>query len=64
MANMGYCRFQNTLQALRDCGDHIDDNDLSDEEERARRALLELCCELALIAAAEEESDDAAGEGE
>ena len=42
MSNMGYCRFQNTLKDLRDCFDHIDD-DLSDEEDRARQELLEMC---------------------
>lgn len=43
MSNMGYCRFQNTLQYLLDCYENIDDPDLSDEEKRARLALLKLC---------------------
>jgi len=43
MANMSYCRFQNTLQDLRDCYENMDDTDLSDEEKRARRTLLKLC---------------------
>ena len=43
MANMSYCRFQNTLQDLRDCYENMDDTDLSDEEKRARRMLLKLC---------------------
>jgi hypothetical protein len=42
MANMGYCRFQNTLQDLRDCYQHMDD-DLSDAEKAARYRLLNLC---------------------
>ena len=42
MTNMGYCRFQNTVGDLQDCSEHIDD-DLSDEEERARRELMEIC---------------------
>lgn len=25
MANMGYCRFRNTLNDLRDCHEHMDD---------------------------------------
>ena len=25
MANMGYCRFENTLSDLRDCLNHLDD---------------------------------------
>jgi len=24
MANMSYCRFENTVKDLRDCADHID----------------------------------------
>ena len=43
MSNMSYCRFWNTLNDLSDCSDHISDNDLSLEEERAREALIELC---------------------
>ncbi len=46
MANMGYCRFQNTLQDLRDCEEHLSD-DLSPEEERARKRLIELCKRIA-----------------
>lgn len=42
MANMGYARFQNTLGDLRDCYDNLFD-DLSTEEERARRHLVDLC---------------------
>jgi hypothetical protein len=43
MANMSYCRFQNTLQDLSDCYENMDDEDLSAEEKRARKALLVLC---------------------
>ena len=46
MANMGYCRFRNTLKDLQDCQDHIHD-DLSKEEKKARRELVELCKEIA-----------------
>lgn len=45
MANMGYCRFQNTVEDLRDCADHLQD-ELSPEEERARQRLVELCLEI------------------
>lgn len=41
--NMSYCRFQNTLTDLRDCAEHLDDGDLSEEEQRARYRLLKLC---------------------
>ena len=36
MSNMGYVRFQNTLEDLDDCNEHLWDNNLSDEEERVR----------------------------
>lgn len=42
MANMGYCRFENTLRDLRECYDHLDD-ELSDREIKYRRRLIELC---------------------
>ena len=42
MANMSYCRFQNTLADLRDCYFHLFD-DLSPEEELARDRLVDLC---------------------
>jgi hypothetical protein len=42
MSNMSYCRFQNTLQDLRDCNDHLWD-DLSEDEETARQKLVKLC---------------------
>jgi hypothetical protein len=43
MANMSYCRFHNTLEDLKDCYDNLDDNDLSEEEARARTRLIKLC---------------------
>lgn len=48
--NMSYCRFQNTVQDLRDCFDNweeIPDDELSDDEVRARKRLLKLCQEIA-----------------
>ena len=42
MANMSYCRFQNTLQDLRDCYYNMSDS-LTGEEFHAREALIELC---------------------
>lgn len=47
MANMSYCRFQNTLPDLKDCYDYIDDDDLSEEEKRARKKLIKICREIA-----------------
>ncbi len=45
MSNMAYCRFQNTLSDLEDCAEHIQDDreDMSDEEEKARTELVEVC---------------------
>lgn len=47
MANMGYCRFENTLADLHDCQEAMEDNDLSESEERCRRQLILLCCQIA-----------------
>jgi hypothetical protein len=47
MANMSYCRFQNTLADLRDCYDNMDVDDLSPEEARAQNRLLLLCARIA-----------------
>lgn len=47
MSNMGYCRFRNTVQDLEDCADHMDDQDLSEEEVQARKRLINLCHDIA-----------------
>lgn len=49
MANMSYCRFQNTAKDLQDCLDHIDDENLSAEENRAKARLVRLCQEIASL---------------
>lgn len=49
MANMSYCRFENTFAALRDCVWELDDAmsiesmDLSISERTAMFAMVELC---------------------
>ena len=43
MSNMSYCRFENTLVDLKDCVNHIDDDNLSDDEKHARIRLIEVC---------------------
>lgn len=44
MPNMSYCRFENTVEDLRDCYDNINElNDLSEDEQRARLRLIRLC---------------------
>lgn len=45
MANMSYCRWENTLNDLRDCADHVNDL-LSGSEARARARLLELAADM------------------
>ena len=46
--NMSYCRFHNTLQDLKDCYYNIEDvEDMSDEEKRARKKLIEICMDIA-----------------
>ncbi len=46
MSNESYCRFENTLRDLRDCQGVLDAEDLSPEEEEARRRLIETCKEI------------------
>lgn len=48
MSNMGYCRFQNTLKALQDCLDHMEDILGPGEEMQAQQALIALCREVHL----------------
>ncbi len=49
MGNMSYCRFENTLPDLRDCYDNMDDEEnLSPEEKRARKRLIQLCSDIAI----------------
>ena len=47
MSNMSYCRFQNTSADLSDCMEHLFTDDLSEEEERARKSLIRKCKEIA-----------------
>ena len=56
--NMSYCRFQNTLEALRECVEALDEIDhdiekLDSDERHAAQQLARLCRQLA---------DDFAGE--
>jgi hypothetical protein len=45
--NMSYCRMQNTLGALQECNDDMDDGEMSDDELIARKRLIQLCIEIA-----------------
>ncbi len=46
MANMSYCRFQNTLTDLKDCYNNMN-KELSEDEELARKSLIDLCRQIA-----------------
>jgi hypothetical protein len=43
MANMSYCRFQNTYRDLTDCYDNLNDSLRSESEKLYRARLVELC---------------------
>lgn len=43
MANMSYCRFENTYADLYDCYENLFDDELSDDEERYKRKLIRTC---------------------
>lgn len=40
MGNMSYCRFENTNRDVQDCMSAINDNELSDMNEREQRAFV------------------------
>ncbi len=49
MANMSYCRFQNTLLALQDCNGWLEESELHElslDEARAAARLIDLCEEI------------------
>lgn len=48
MANMGYCRFHNTLIDLEDCRDALSEENISSlAEKRKAKRLLAVCKEIA-----------------
>ena len=47
MANMSYCRFENTLRDLQDCYANMDNDGLSKSEFYKRRLMVELCMSIA-----------------
>lgn len=52
MANMNYCRFENTLSDLSDCEDALSsgeafDGDMSEREAKARDRLIAMCRSIA-----------------
>ena len=47
MPNMSYCRFENTMDDLRDCLRHITRKAENNYDEQARQAMIELFDEVA-----------------
>lgn len=61
--NMSYCRFQNTLQDLQDCARALaDEDELSAEEEKAKKRLISLCRDIVHECDCQEENEDAEDE--
>lgn len=57
MSNMTYCRFQNTLEDLEDCLDNLDKDNLSPEELRAKKRLIEVCKDIVFYSSENEENE-------
>ena len=47
MANMSYCRFENTYNDLVDCSEHIYDEAPNDRDEEYRQKLIQLIMDTA-----------------
>jgi len=47
MANMSYCRFENTLSDLLDCFNNMDSGDLSAREFAKRKQMIKVCMSIA-----------------
>jgi len=59
MPNMSYVRFENTYYDLKDCFDHLEDTDLSSNEQSYRKKLIDLCDQIReYIEEEKEENDD------
>lgn len=52
MANMSYCRFQNTSRDLQDCYENLD-AELSKDEREARNRLVRTCAKVLIFAGVE-----------
>ena len=58
--NKSYCRFENTLEALKDCYANLNEiDDISESEKRARKRLIETCHNI--IAESKQIEDDEEG---
>lgn len=47
MANMSYCRFENTASDLQDCYDNMDSDEFSEREAKSRKRIIQLSCDIA-----------------
>jgi hypothetical protein len=63
MANMSYCRFENTYHDLQDCLEHLNDNNLSNTEKKYRDRLI-LTCENIINEQEVEEVEEVENESE
>lgn len=43
MSNMSYCRFENTFRDLKDCYEHFEDENLSEDEMHYRSKIYDIC---------------------
>jgi hypothetical protein len=50
MSNMSYCRYSNTLEDLKDCYRNLLSNEISEDESKSRKELIELCKDIVLDA--------------
>ena len=59
MSNMSYVRFENTYRDLKDCAENMDEpENLSLDEQKYRKRMIELCCEIAAAYGEREGEDD------
>ena len=49
MSNLSYCRMRNTYADLRDSEEYLHDTNLSEEENKARVNLINLCKDIAKV---------------
>lgn len=46
--SMGYCMFENTFLTFKECSERMDDNELSDTENKYKELLLTLIRDIAI----------------
>ena len=58
MANMSYCRFQNTAQDIKDCIDAINEEDLKEMSNREEQAFIDFVLHCKEVAESFEDMDE------